>query len=267
MKSRVLSDPHLVLQELRDWKPDLILMDVYMPLCRGLELAAVIRQQPDHMSTPIVYLSGETRLEQQLAALRLGGDDFLIKPIEPEHLISAVTARAERSHALRFLIMRDGLTGLLNHTAIMGDIEVEIARAKRKKTTLAYAMLDLDHFKSINDTFGHPTGDGVLKTLARLLQQRLRHTDVIGRYGGEEFAVILPEASEPQARQVLEEIRVGFAQIPQQSNDGEFVATFGAGIAMWPQFGDSSQLNAAADRALYHAKQNGRNRTSLASAG
>lgn len=264
MQTNVLSNPNLLLSQLDEWKPDLILMDLNMPEFTGLELAAVIRQQEEYVSVPIVYLSTEMRIEKQLAAMKLGGDDFLTKPIQPDHLISSVAARAERSHKLRSLIMRDSLTGLLNHTAIKGQLEIQLARAKRRNTPLAYAMLDLDHFKRVNDTYGHPTGDGVLKTLARLLQQRLRRTDIIGRYGGEEFAVILTEASAGNARLILDEIRSGFAKIPQQSGNEELNTTFSAGIAAWPEFDDAIRLNDAADRALYQAKQNGRNNVMLA---
>jgi len=263
METNTISDPDLVLQQLMDWRPDLILMDLYMPRCSGVELARVIRQQEDYVSIPIVYLSAETRVEKQLQAMSLGADDFLTKPIKPAHLISSVTARAQRSHALRSLILRDSLTGLFNHTTIKGQLEREIARAHRNHSPLTYAMLDIDHFKRVNDTYGHPTGDGVLKTMARLLQQRLRKTDIIGRYGGEEFAVILPEAKASQARTVLDEIRMRFSQIHQQSGNAEFQVTFSAGIAAFPEYEQAKNLNDAADRSLYLAKQSGRNQVIL----
>jgi len=264
MEAMTVNDPNHVLSQLMDWKPDLILMDLYMPHCSGVELASVIRQQEDYVSIPIVYLSAETRVEKQLAAMRLGADDFLTKPIKPAHLISSVTARAERSHALRSLILRDSLTGLYNHTAIQGQLEREITYAQRNHVPLAYAMLDIDHFKHVNDSYGHPTGDGILKTLSRLLTQRLRKTDIIGRYGGEEFAVILPHAEASQARQVLDEIRTRFFQIHQQAADAEFQVTFSAGIAGFPEYEQAKSLNDAADRSLYQAKHNGRNQVILA---
>lgn len=262
----IVNDPLQVMQPLVEFNPDLILMDLYMPGCTGLELAAVIRQQRDFANIPIVYLSTETDLGKQLEAMRLGGDDFLTQPIEPQHLISSVTSRAQRSRLLRSLMVRDGLTGLLNHTAMKERLEAEVSRARRQNSRLAYAMLDLDHFKSVNDTYGHPTGDLVLKSLARVLQQRLRKSDVIGRYGGEEFAVILPDTDAVNAARVMDGIRTSFAQIRQQSGSAEFSVTFSCGIAACPVCVSAAELNDAADKALYAAKNAGRNRVMLASA-
>jgi len=263
MVTTVVNDPLHVMQPLAEFVPDLILVDLYMPGCTGLELAAVIRQQEAYLSIPIVFLSSETNPDKQLEAMQLGGDDFLTKPIEEARLISSVSTRAQRSRILRSFMVRDGLTGLLNHTETKGQLSIELARAKRRQAPLAFAMIDLDNFKTVNDTYGHPTGDRVLKNLSRLLQQRLRKTDVIGRYGGEEFAIILIDTDGPTAFEVLDEIRAGFAQILQQSGNVEFSTTFSCGIAVSPNYPDAASLNAAADRALYDAKKSGRNRTIL----
>ena len=195
MATAIVTDPMQVMVPLAEMSPDLILMDLYMPGCSGLELAAVIRQQPDYVSTPIVYLSAETDPDKQMEALRFGGDDFLTKPIQIAHLISSVTSRSQRSRLLRSLMVRDSLTGLLNHTATEERLAVEVARAERQQANLAYALIDLDFFKRVNDTHGHPAGDRVLTGLARLLQQRLRRTDVVGRVGGEEFAIIFTDTA------------------------------------------------------------------------
>ncbi len=194
MITRIVTDPLQTLEALDELRPDVIVMDMYMPECSGMELAAVIRQQPAYLSVPIVFLSMEGDLKRQLAALQLGGDDFLSKPIQPGHLVSAVTSRVQRARTLHGRMTRDSLTGLLNHTRFREQLDIELARAAREGQVLALAILDIDHFKSVNDTYGHPVGDRVVKSLARLLQQRLRRTDVIGRIGGEEFAVI-PYAS------------------------------------------------------------------------
>jgi len=263
MLTQIVNEPLRIMQPLSEFRPDLILMDLYMPECNGLELAAIIRQQEEYVSTPIVFLSAETDPQKQLQAIGLGADDFLTKPIEIDHLISAVTSRVERSRALRALMVRDSLTGLYNHTRLKELLELEVARASRQNGRFSFAMIDLDHFKQVNDTYGHPAGDGVLKTLARLLQQRLRRTDTIGRYGGEEFAVILPDTAGPAAARVMDEIRAGFAQVKQQAENAEFAVTFSCGVAEYPRYPDAQKLSEAADRALYAAKRGGRNRVVL----
>jgi diguanylate cyclase (GGDEF)-like protein len=259
-----VTDPLQVMQPLTEFRPDLILMDVYMPNCSGLELARVIRQQEAFLSIPIVFLSAETDLTRQLQAVSLGGDEFLTKPIQPNHLVTAVTSRAERSRALRSFMIRDSLTGLLNHTATKEQLDREIARAARSGTSATLAVIDIDHFKLVNDTYGHPTGDQVLKSLARLLRQRLRSSDTVGRYGGEEFVVILPETDGPTAVRVIEAIRSGFSQVRQHSDQGFFAVTFSCGIATFPAYPDATQLLDAADKMLYEAKSAGRNRVLLA---
>ena len=264
ISTAVVTDPMQIMQPLVDFRPDLILMDMYMPECDGRELASIIRQQETYVSIPIVFLSSETNIDAQLAAMRLGGDDFLTKPIEPEHLIASVTSRVMRARILRTLMVRDSLTGLLNHTATEAQLNIEVARTKRHSTPLAFAMIDIDRFKSVNDTYGHPTGDRVLKSLSRLLQQRLRKTDIIGRYGGEEFAVVLPDTDDSTAAKVLNEIREGFAQVRHQNGEDGFFVTFSCGVASFPQYEDATRLNDAADKALYVAKSGGRNRVVLA---
>ncbi|MEP7190679.1 MAG: response regulator, partial [Roseiflexaceae bacterium] len=174
----VVTNPLDVVGPLMEWQPDVIVLDMYMPGCTGLELAAILRQQPAYAGTPIVFLSSETALDMQLAALQLGGDDFLTKPIQPEHLIAALRARAQRGRSVRAMMVRDSLTGLFNHTTFSGHLEVEVARAQRQESVLSLVMIDIDHFKHVNDAYGHPTGDRVLKRLARSMQQRLRRSDI-----------------------------------------------------------------------------------------
>lgn len=260
METTVVTEPMKALDALIEFKPELILMDIYMPVCNGMELAAIIRQQEAYVNIPIVFLSSETRMDKQLAAMRLGGDDFLTKPIEPEYLISSVAARAQRHRVLRSLMVRDSLTGLLNHTALLEQLDTEISRAERKITPLMFAMLDIDHFKSVNDAYGHPAGDRVLKSLSVMLKKRLRKTDIIGRYGGEEFALVLPETKKEDAVKVLNELREGFSSVCHFHEGKEFTVTFSCGMAVFPDFFEAQKLVDAADKALYQAKHAGRNR-------
>ncbi|MEJ2508249.1 MAG: diguanylate cyclase [Gammaproteobacteria bacterium] len=264
MDTRVVSDPTEVIAAMDEFNPELILMGVYMGEVGGPELASVIRQYDNYIGTPIVFLSPETNKDKQLSALGRGGDNFLTMPIAAAHLVAAVRTRAERYRALRSFMVRDSLTGLLNHTSLKERLEVELARASRQGTPLSFAMIDLDHFKQVNDRFGHPTGDRVLKSLARLIRQRLRRTDIVGRYGGEEFAVILPDTGLDAAAVILDDLRADFAALHHRAEGVEFQITFSCGVAAYPGFDDAIALNDAADKALYQAKHEGRNRIALA---
>ena len=266
MATKVAHNPLNVIKTLLEFAPDLILIDLYMPKCNGMDLAKVIRQIDAFVSIPIVFLSAEIDLDKQLVAMSLGGDDFLAKPILPQHLISSVNSRIRRSLILRSLVLRDSLTSLFNHTAIKDELDREVVRSKRHGTPLAFAMIDIDHFKQINDTYGHPIGDRVIKSLARLLKQRLRASDLVGRYGGEEFAVILANADRAAALQVLDTIRQDFSQLRHLSDGKEFTVTFSCGIADVSQFRDATKLIEASDKALYNAKHAGRNQVALSDA-
>ncbi len=254
-----LSEPERVLNVLQEFRPDMVLMDMYMPLCSGRDLAKVIRQVPDHIGLPIVYLSSETDRQKQFSAMRIGAEGFLTKPVIPEDLVAAVAIRAERMRTLRSLMARDSLTGLFNHTTTTQLLENAIAGAKRVNGTLCFVMIDIDHFKLVNDTYGHPVGDQVIMALSRVLQQRLRNSDVVGRYGGEEFAIILQDVPTERATQLVNELRQDFARITFHSSDSDFSCTFSAGIASYPTHRRLELLREAADKALYDAKHSGRN--------
>ncbi|TAN40376.1 MAG: diguanylate cyclase [Nitrospirae bacterium] len=260
MTAAVVTEPQRAMDSLIDFRPELILMDVYMPGCSGMELANLIRQDETYIDIPIVYLSSETDVNRQLAAMGLGGDDFLTKPIQPDHLITSVSLRADRYRTLRSFMLYDGLTGLLNHTKTKEQLDIEVSRALRQKTDLSFAMIDIDHFKSVNDTHGHPVGDQVIKSLSRLLKQRLRTTDTIGRFGGEEFAVILTDTDKGTAQRILNELREDFAKIRHTSREGLFPVTFSCGVACPAPGETGAELIEKADKALYRAKMYGRNR-------
>jgi diguanylate cyclase (GGDEF)-like protein len=258
MITKAVIQPMTVLQVMEKFQPEIIIMDMYMPGCNGMELAAVIRQQERYMRVPILYLSGEEDREKQLKAMSQGGDDFLTKPVDPKHLIATINNRGQRARALASLIVRDSLTGLYNHTYTLERLAQECTKAKQSGAALVMAIMDIDHFKQVNDTYGHPVGDRVICSLALFLKQRLRKSDTIGRYGGEEFVVILPAADEQEAFLVLDNIRESFAQLKQPAGPTEFNVTFSAGLV---EFDGNNQdfLVEWADQALYQAKRNGRN--------
>ncbi len=256
--------PLKVMDLLADFKPELILLDLYLPQCSGLELARMIRQHDAYLGTPIVFLSVEQDFRRQFQALRTGGDDFLTKPISDEKLLSWVRIRASRARSLNALMAQDSLTGLLVHTRIKDRLASEFSLAERQDQPVSFAMIDLDRFKDINDRHGHMLGDHVLKNLARMLQQRLRDGDSVGRYGGEEFAVVLPGCGPDAAREIVDDIRERFARLRHGFGDVEFNCSFSAGIAGYPDFPDLETLRRAADVALYDAKRQGRDRVCVA---
>lgn len=263
MHSETLSDPSGIFEKLESFKPELVLMDLYLPGASGVEVAQVIRQHQAHFSTPIVFLSIEWDPEIQISTLQQG-DDFLEKPVPEEHLVSAVDSRIKRARALWRLMYHDSLTGLLNHITLKLRLEVELARSRRLGKPLSFVMLDIDRLKQVNDSFGHTVGDRVLKSLARLLQQRLRKTDLIGRYGGEEFGIILPETDSENALGIMQLIGARFAAFQFQKEGSGFTCSFSAGIACSQFFPQESSLIEAADKALYQAKVRGRNRILIA---
>jgi len=268
MEVAVLSQPESVIEAVSAFCPELVLMDMHMPGYSGPELATVIRHYDEWIGLPIVYLSAETDRDKQLQAMGRGADEFITKPISDTHLVTAVRARAARSRQLSDLMSKDSLTGLLKHARIKETIAVELARAQRSGKPLAVSMLDIDHFKSVNDTYGHPVGDRVIKALAHLLKQRLRKADGIGRYGGEEFVAILPECEQDTAQRILDDIRVRFAALRFQHEGQEFAVTLSAGIACTTTLpaANGDELLIAADGALYGAKHGGRNQVRAAAA-
>lgn len=264
METRTLYDPSEILNILPDFLPDLILMDLYMPEVSGIETSAIIRQHNAYTNIPIVYLSTEESIQKQLDALRAGGDDFLQKPIQDQHLVESIEVRLRRFVQLNELMTTDGLTGLLNHINLKLTLDRELTTAHRRNSELTFAMIDIDHFKNINDTYGHPVGDRVIKSLARLFKNRLRKSDVAARYGGEEFALILPDTSLQQAKSTLNEIRKIFSELTFKHARGDFHASFSVGLASSQGMDTMQELINAADEALYESKHKGRNCLSIA---
>lgn len=260
MMAEVVTDPENLLPRLQEFQPEMILLDLNMPGYTGPELAQVIRLNGEWLRIPITYLSSETDIDKRISAMGQAGDDFLAKPITDRELVSAVSVRAARSRQLSQALDRDSLTGLLKHSRIKERVDLELARAVRSNEWMSVVMLDLDHFKSVNDTHGHPMGDKVIKALAHILRQRLRKTDAIGRYGGEEFVAILPACSDKEALRLIDDVRESFKALSFQGNGGTFHVTLSAGISRFePGLRvRADELLQRADDALYLAKHNGR---------
>ncbi|MFP4302930.1 MAG: diguanylate cyclase [Spirochaetaceae bacterium] len=264
MITSVATDPTQVIPIMIENKPELVILDMYLPGCTGAEVARLIRQEDAFVGIPIIFLSQEQERAKQLRAIESGGDDFLTKPVDPHRLAHLVRTRAGRTRSMRRLMERDSLTGLLNHSYLLEVLEREMQRAARIDGALSFAMIDIDHFKSVNDTYGHLVGDHVLRSLSRLLSERLRKTDTVGRYGGEEFGVVLFNTNPEDARRILDELRESFERISFHAAGEEFSVTFSCGLAQFPERSEPNSLVEAADHALYVAKENGRNQVVLA---
>ncbi len=259
MNVRGLTDPFMVLEMLETFHPDLILLDLNMPGCSGQEVLNVLKQHADFFTIPVVFLSSETDEKVQLEALKLGGEDFLNKSITADKLLDAVRLRANRHRKLKTKEDKDSMTSLYNHAKITERLQEEIEAASIKKTELSVVMLDIDHFKRVNDTYGHAIGDSVIKGLSRFLKDKIGSLGIVGRYGGEEFTIILPEVSPDKAKEYMDKIRISFSQISFFSEKESFRCSFSAGISHFPMHNNSVDLIVGADDALYAAKNKGRN--------
>lgn len=244
--------------------PDLILMDVNLPGgTNGHEIARVLRQDDRNATIPVVMVTTESTLAAKLGTIRAGGDDHLVKPVQPALLLTVVDSRLQRARLLRALVDRDGLTGLLTHGAFRQELDRAAGQRRREiDSETALVIIDVDHFKSVNDRFGHRTGDSVLASLGAFLRRRVRQSDAIARYGGEEFTLLLRNLSESDAVRLVEGLLAEFAAIEHRGPSETFRVTFSAGVATLRAVpsGRAEDWVEAADRALYEAKRNGRAR-------
>ena len=265
MKVTTVTDPAKAVEVIEALGPDIVLMDLQMPGIGGVELAKVIRQSMHFVSLPIVFLSAERDEDRQLAARRQGGDDFIKKPVQPDMLVSLVRAQGGPLEAPAFVhrTRQADRTPSTRHGSRSG-LPNEMERCRRTGAEVSLAMIDLDHFKQVNDVHGHGAGDDVLRTLADLLGTGLRKIDIVGRCGGEEFGVILLDTSLEDATRILNVLRERFGRIVFPGRQAQFRVTFSAGIASSRDCGDIAILMATADAALYGAKKNGRDQIRFA---
>ena len=258
IEARFLTEPARLMPELSAFQPDIVLMDVQIGDYSGVTLARLIRFESRWLSLPIIYLSSEDNRDDQLEALSKGADEFLVKPVSDDYLVRSVRIRCYRARQLSDLMNRDSLTGLLKHSLIKQELEKELARCRRLGHHSSVVMIDLDHFKQVNDTWGHRYGDIVIRALANLLRNRLRETDMIGRYGGEEFMLVLPDCSVQAATKLVSGIGESFSELTFSVGEKAFHVTLSAGVAGINDFESGEAALEAADQALYRRKRAGR---------
>ncbi|MFL9813918.1 diguanylate cyclase [Stutzerimonas sp. VN223-3] len=264
MLVQTLSDPSKLFEVMHAFNPEVLLLDVNMPGCSGPELAQMIRLNDEWLRVTIIYLSAETDINRQMAALLKAGDDFITKPISDNALIAAVYSHAQRARSLSTALSRDSLTGLLKHADIKEQVALEVERSLRNGKPASVVMVDLDHFKQVNDQYGHAAGDNVIRSLANLMHQRLRRIDSLGRYGGEEFVAVLPDCTTEQAWQIFDEIRQRFSALRFHAGAQTFTVSLSAGISATDGHASASALLEHADQALYVSKHKGRNQVQIA---
>lgn len=264
IECRTTQHPELMLEVLRDFEPDLFILDYHLPHFNGAELASMLRQIPAYEATPIVFLTGETADSLKSDLVEIGSDDVIGKDLGADKFVSQITSRIKRGKKLRMLMQQDSLTQLLNHGYIQSLARQMFSHAKRVKTPCSFVMIDLDNFKMVNDRFGHSCGDRVIVALTQMLQQRLRQSDGIGRYGGEEFLVLMPDTDLNTAHSLISKLLHQFSQLKFFERNIEFHASFSAGISCATDWNSVQICLERADQALYQAKKAGRNRVEIA---
>ena len=263
MKTSVINKSRDIDLVLHEFQPDLILTDIYMPDCNGLELAAIIRQQSLYLSTPIIYLSSEDDELKQISAMKLGADGFITKSTNPILLVMLIRNRIERYKQLVSLMVSDNLTGLYNRSFILDQLTIEFKKSLQLHNPLSIALIDIDRFKKVNDNYGHQAGDQVLKSLGLMIKNRLHANDLVGRFDSEKFLVVMPNTTADSAKSVIDELRQQFLKLNYSWDQQIFNATFSAGIASFPEFHTTSDLLQATTESLEKAKNAGRNRVEV----
>lgn len=254
---------------------DIILCDLEMPRIDGFKFLSMMKSRPDLQDTPVIMLTGRDDRDLKIKGLEQGASDYITKPFDAEELVARVKVHLKiknlqddlkrTNELLLELSNTDHLTGLFNRRYLMESLGKEVQRSLRKKGNLSLIILDIDHFKQVNDKYGHLQGDIVLQKVALLLQKELRTYDTAARYGGEEFIAVLPDSTLEEALFVAERVRASVQAVKFSGALTKLSLTVSLGVAMFSQPCTTVDgFIKLADEALYRAKANGRNRVESA---
>jgi diguanylate cyclase (GGDEF)-like protein len=259
-----------VLNMAHELKPDVILLDIMMPGMDGFEVCKLLKNDNDVKNIPVIMVTAKTEGTDIRQSLDIGAFDYIRKPVDEIEVVARIRSAIrfkEQQDQLLEIASKDSLTGLFNRALLMELFEKELARQQRSSANIAFVMMDLDHFKTVNDTYGHPVGDMVLKEFADILVDSVRYGDIIGRYGGEEFGLVVTGMDAPSVFLLCERIRKNVEQKQFHTNEATFSLTVSMGICVKRPFDriTAAQMIQNADGALYKAKNAGRNRVELQS--
>jgi diguanylate cyclase (GGDEF)-like protein len=258
---------------LSEHRPDLVLCDLVMPVFDGLKFLALRATRPELGQIPVIMLTAEDDPNRKVEVLDRGASDYVTKPFNDKELVARVRVHyrvkalqdqlREANTRLETLAVTDGLTGLFNRRYFDDLLLSEVRRTLRYKVPVSVILIDLDHFKQVNDTYGHPMGDEVLRNVGRLVIEKVRATDAAARFGGEELAVILPQTNMTGAAELAERLRKLIAEATHTLGGVSIQKTASLGVASFdgsdPPIGPEDLVKRA-DQALYKAKQGGRDR-------
>ena len=237
-------------------QPDCLIIDVNLPGKNGYEFLQDLQHHLSKLFIPTVMISIENNRETRIKAIQSGADDFIEKPLDIEEFVLRVKRQLDRKKLFDQSVMIDELTKVYNRRFLNDSLDRALKDIERSSTYFTIAVLDLDYFKKVNDTFGHNAGDKVLQTFAQFLKEHLRGTDSVFRYGGEEFVILFPKTNDTDAKMVLTRLLEKFFNLPFMVEGQTFYVSFSAGVLMvLDEKMDSQTVLKIADQALYLAKR------------